>query len=151
MDVERKKKFREVFGKTGDVSPELTEIFGDAYLNYPDDTGGEKITPELKELSTETGGQFHEISELLKRVEEITPKISCKEHQEILLRHLKDYMGIQDSPISHQEGFATSKHATSCRNQKCQKINTISTWDNILAPERMREFHGEEIMSWEIG
>ena len=106
---------------------------------------------ELTEISTETGGQFHEISQLLKRAMEVAPEISCEEHQSILLKHLKDYMGLEDSPITHQEGFATAKHAGSCTNQKCRKINTISTWDNVLTPKRMRELHGEEIMSWEIG
>ena len=50
MDVERKKKFREAFGKSGDVSPELAEVFGDAYLDYPDDTGGARIMCELTEI-----------------------------------------------------------------------------------------------------
>ena len=150
MDEERNRKLREALGKPGDVSPELADMFGGAYLDHPDDTGGSRIPSELVEISTETGGQFYEISNLLQRAIEAAPAISCEEHQSILLRHLKDFMRLEHSPITHEEGFATAKHVGSCTNQKCRKINTISTWNNVLTPKGMRDLYGEEIINWEI-
>ena len=146
-----REKLRKAFGKSGDVNPELAEMFGQAYLDHPEDTSGARIMPELEKVSEKTGGQFHEVSKLLERALEVAPTISCEEHQETLLRHLKDYLGLEDSPISHEEGFATTKHASACPNQKCRKLNTISTWDSVLTPNQMREAHGEEIVNWVIG
>jgi hypothetical protein len=150
MEKENKDKLRHIFGSFGDVDNHLSEIFGSAYLDNSEDTRGEKITPELQEIENNTGGVFHEVSGLIGRSIENAPEIACEQHQQILLNHLRDYMGIETSPISFEEGWATTKHASSCSSPKCRKINAIATWDNVLTPNKMRSRYGEEIENWII-
>lgn len=108
---------RKIFGQPGDVSPELTQIFGDAYLDAPDDT-----TPADFNLD---GFESREVSGLVGRKIESVEKISCEKNQELLVAHLLFVRtkGVQGTRMNMDEGWQTTVHSSACPTSLCHELH----------------------------
>jgi len=144
MDKER---LRELFGEFGDRKGFLEKMFGSAYLDHRDD-GQLNIPEELQGLVGEGFGVVN-AGPLIGRAIEQAPDITCRENQNILLRHLKGYIN-NNTDTTFEEIYFTMKHGQICTNKKCRRIDFIATFDNQLSPEQMRASFGEEINGWKI-
>ncbi len=111
--VERK-NLRKSFGQFGDVSPELTEIFGNAYLDAPDDTTQADFNLD--------GFESREVSGLISRKIESVEKISCKKNQELLATHLL-FIRTQGRRMNMDEGWQTTVHSPACPTSLCHELH----------------------------
>jgi len=115
-----KEKLRQRLGEFGDVSDKLAQIFGDAYLDAPDDT----FTEDLKLK----GFEVREASGLIGRIIESVEKITCQRNQEILGAHLEfiESKGAKGRRMDMEEGWQTVIHSTSCSTSLCWDLHVES-------------------------
>ena len=138
----KKDELRQIFGKAGDLKPPLEEMFGNAYLDYPDDS--ERIPQELAGLSV------HNVTNLVTRATELAPKINCRTNQSFIVTHVGSYMAGGNSPVTHEAWWQVIKHMDNCNNGPCRTVYMIACRDKYLNPEAMSETYGDLIKNWKV-
>lgn len=136
-----KDKLRELFGKQGDVIPELEGMFGEAYLNNPDLTKND-IPDEIN------GSGVFNVGPLLNNAIEQAPTISCTQNQQTIIRFFEEHVYNKGS-VSHDEWFGVMKHMDTCVIEDCHELYDIVCLDIYLTPKEMREKYGEKFQNWE--
>lgn len=130
-----KETLRKALGESGDYSEELHNMFGEAYDDGPDDT--QEVPSDLEEAAEVCGARIFNITELYKRFNELTPKISCQENQEILRRQ------ITGRGASFLEVHATTLHHETCEDKVCTGLNKIAVQDIYYTPAQLTKMARE--------
>jgi len=112
-------KLRDVFGRSGDFSSELANMFGHAYLDHPDDTQSDDLGLRA------AGLPVYHINGLLERALASAPEISCRANQQILSNHLRavrsrEHIGQR---MDWDQNFANNRHMEFCHNRRCQILH----------------------------
>jgi hypothetical protein len=116
---------RNAFGMGGDFSQELADIFGDSYLDGPDDA-------KRVYLGNLDSVQAFDISGILGRKIESTPEIMCQQNQTILQQFLNG------ESKSINELFGTFLHSEKCLDKKCQRLQEIVNMDKYVSLEELK-------------
>lgn len=137
-----KETLRKLFGEMGDVDPFLEAIFGNAYLDHPDDSTN--VPDDMKALAKGTGTKVFYFNELVKRALETAQVIDCHTNQGLLLKYLDSY--INDTPgIGFDEHWQIDHHMETCGDEICYALNRISIWDKYLDSKEMKRDYGKRI------
>ena len=123
---------RNAFGSDDDFSEELEEMFGEHYLDGPDDTNS-GIPPELR------SPRVRNISGIVDRIIESTRSISCEDNQSLLRKY------IVTGDITLEDSFSTTIHSEQCPSDLChrlQKITILDKYFNLADLQRMAREEG---------
>ncbi len=144
------KELQKLFGKFGDVDPTLEAMFGNAYLDHPDNSTN--VPEEMDALAEGMGTKVYYVNELVKRAIEEAKEIDCHTAQRLLLQFLDAYTGITDGGYpSMAEEWQISRHLRNCGNDICYRLNEISIWDKYLDGEQMEQQYGKVLRTSEKG
>lgn len=113
-----KDKLRHVFGQAGDVNEFLADLFGEAYLDHPDDTF------RLPKESVPEGFEITDISEVVRRKIENTERISCERNKELLTNQLEFLRtnGQRGRIMDMNESWQAAYHSGSCPDASCEEL-----------------------------
>lgn len=143
---EDKDDCEELWVRTGPPDRHLEEMFGAAYMDFPDTSA--EVDPDLKEAAEKAGGVIYNITDLYARAIEQAPTITCDQNQLPLAKHLRGFMRDGVSEVSFGEIHMTTKHRESCANSVCLRFDAIAMEDQFLTPQEMRTLYGELIDTW---
>src|SRR4030042_3208394 len=114
------KTLRDAFGQTGDYSPELAAMFGDTYLDHPDD-------PALEDGLglRQRGFKAYRINDLLDRAIASAPDISCRQNQRLLVDHLRAVrtQSRRGRLLDWEDNWSVNKHLETCHQPLCHRLN----------------------------
>ncbi len=144
---EKLEKLRQLFKGEGDYNPILEQMFGNAYLDHRDDSN-EGIPLGLTKVAEESGLGVANISGLLKRGIEQTPRIPCLQNQYLLARYLTSMMREIGEGVDFSDFWAIEKHMDGCSNRTCRELYDITVQDKWLSPKSLEKLYGEIVTCW---
>ncbi len=144
LTEKQKENLRRMLGHVGDgqIHPQLKLMFGEAYLNGPDDAV-EGVPPEV-EQATEGLGRVFNVTGLVDRAIQRAPAISCLDSQRIMIRHLEGYMA-RTGTMTWEQSWQIERHVLTCIDPRCRRLRDIAILDCFIPPADMRASYGQEI------
>lgn len=130
-----KNQIRNLFGKEGDFNQGLANLFGDEYLDHPDDTQ-EGIPSEF--VNAFDPLVVSNVTNLAKRAIEAAPEIDCQTHQQLLQSVLKG------GPLSFSDFVSTQNHSRECFNRHCIRLSEIAVMDKYYSDKELLKMAQEE-------
>ena len=130
--MDERESIRKLLGQTGDVKPQLVEMFGGAYLDHREDH--DNVPDELLAfaeglaISDGSESEVFKVNGLIERAIARDEVVVCQDSQRLMIEHL-DSLTSGTLDISFDDAWKVLKHMYTCSDPICHKLFDVFKMD----------------------